>query len=279
MTHRRGAAGARRDEADLDRARAPCDTVDVATGEAGRGASTSAPTSAPCRPPASSPRRWWRWCWPTRCWRSSAATRSPRPRATCAATSTRCPSCATAAAAQRSRASAARGRARRAAGRGQDHGRPARSPSGSGAPFRDTDADVEARRPASRSRTIFVDDGEAAFRALERAAVAAALREHDGVLALGGGAVLDPRHARARWPATRWSSSTSGVADAARRVGLRATGRCCSATRGPVAAPDGRTGGRSTSEVADVTCRHRRAGRPTTSPTRWPTRWPTEDAP
>lgn len=56
---------------------------------------------------------------------------------------------------------------------------------------RDTDADVEkvAGKPIS---DIFVDDGEPAFRELERAAVAAALDEHDGVLALGGGAVLDP---------------------------------------------------------------------------------------
>lgn len=57
--------------------------------------------------------------------------------------------------------------------------------------FRDTDEDVVATagKPIS---DIFVDDGEAAFRTLERAAVAAALAEHDGVLALGGGAVLDP---------------------------------------------------------------------------------------
>lgn len=56
---------------------------------------------------------------------------------------------------------------------------------------RDTDADVEASagRPISE---IFVDDGEPAFRAMEREAVTAALNEHDGVLALGGGAVLDP---------------------------------------------------------------------------------------
>ena len=56
---------------------------------------------------------------------------------------------------------------------------------------RDTDADVEALagKPIS---DIFVDDGEPAFRTLERAAVARALVEHDGVLALGGGAVLDP---------------------------------------------------------------------------------------
>ncbi len=60
-----------------------------------------------------------------------------------------------------------------------------------GVAFRDTDHDVEATagKPIS---DIFVDDGEPAFRALERDAVAAALGAHDGVLSLGGGAVLDP---------------------------------------------------------------------------------------
>jgi shikimate kinase len=58
-----------------------------------------------------------------------------------------------------------------------------------GVGFRDTDAIIEARagKPIPE---IFVDDGEDAFRALERAAVADALAAHDGVLALGGGAVL-----------------------------------------------------------------------------------------
>jgi shikimate kinase len=59
-----------------------------------------------------------------------------------------------------------------------------------GVAFRDTDADVEAAAGKAVS-DVFVDDGEAAFRALERAAVARALQEHDGVLSLGGGAVLD----------------------------------------------------------------------------------------
>jgi shikimate kinase len=64
-----------------------------------------------------------------------------------------------------------------------------------GVAFRDTDNDVEsaAGKPVA---DIFVQDGEPAFRALERAAVAAALREHPGVLALGGGAVLDPQAQR-----------------------------------------------------------------------------------
>ena len=62
---------------------------------------------------------------------------------------------------------------------------------GRGVAFRDTDHDVEvtAGKPITE---IFVDDGEPAFRTLEHAAVATALTEHDGVLSLGGGAVLDP---------------------------------------------------------------------------------------
>jgi shikimate kinase len=59
-----------------------------------------------------------------------------------------------------------------------------------GLAVRDTDADVEARAGKSIG-DVFVEDGEPAFRAMEREAVAAALAEHDGVLALGGGAVLD----------------------------------------------------------------------------------------
>lgn len=58
-----------------------------------------------------------------------------------------------------------------------------------GVGFRDTDADVveQAGKPINE---IFFDDGEPAFRTLERAAVLRALGEHDGVLSLGGGAVL-----------------------------------------------------------------------------------------
>ncbi len=59
-----------------------------------------------------------------------------------------------------------------------------------GVGFRDTDADVES----TTGRTIadiFIDSGEPEFRRLEAAAAAAAIAEHDGVLALGGGAVTD----------------------------------------------------------------------------------------
>jgi shikimate kinase len=61
-----------------------------------------------------------------------------------------------------------------------------------GVEFRDTDADVgaQAGKPVG---DIFVENGEEAFRELERAAVTdalGALRAHGGVLALGSGAVL-----------------------------------------------------------------------------------------
>ncbi len=56
--------------------------------------------------------------------------------------------------------------------------------------FRDTDDDV-AEAFGKSIPEVFVDDGEAAFRAAERSAVARALVEHHGVLALGGGAVTD----------------------------------------------------------------------------------------
>jgi len=91
-----------------------------------------------------------------------------------------------------------------------------------GVTVRDTDDDVEAMagKPISE---IFVDDGEAHFRALERDAVAAALAEHDGVLALGGGAVLDPT-TRELLSAHPVVFLNVGLADAVKRVGL-GTGR------------------------------------------------------
>jgi shikimate kinase len=60
-----------------------------------------------------------------------------------------------------------------------------------GLDFADTDTVVEeaAGKPVS---DIFVQDGEEAFRALERRAAARLIGSHPGVLALGGGAILDP---------------------------------------------------------------------------------------
>jgi len=84
--------------------------------------------------------------------------------------------------------------------------------------FRDTDADVEARAGKSVS-DIFVNDGEPHFRDLERDAVADALAEHEGVLALGGGAILDDAtRALLADHVVVWLNV--GLADAVKRVGL-----------------------------------------------------------
>ncbi len=89
-----------------------------------------------------------------------------------------------------------------------------------GTGFRDTDADIVAGEGREIS-DIFVEDGEERFRALERAAVAAALTGHDGVLALGGGSLGDPgtRAALAGLPVVFLDVS---LAHAVRRVGLDA---------------------------------------------------------
>lgn len=89
-----------------------------------------------------------------------------------------------------------------------------------GVDFRDTDADIvlKAEKPIS---DIFVDDGEAHFRALEREAVRLALAEHEGVLALGGGAVLaqETQELLAGQPVVYLEVS---LAEAVKRVGLNA---------------------------------------------------------
>lgn len=89
-----------------------------------------------------------------------------------------------------------------------------------GVEFRDTDHDVEERTGRTIA-DIFVEDGEAAFRALEKDAVATALSTHDGVLALGGGAVLDV-DTRALLTGHTVAFLRVGLADASSRVGLGA---------------------------------------------------------
>jgi shikimate kinase len=87
-----------------------------------------------------------------------------------------------------------------------------------GLAVRDSDQDVEAGAGRSIS-DIFVDDGEQVFRSLERQAVAEALSSHDGVLALGGGAVLD-EGTRAVLRGHRVVFLNVGLSDAVKRVGL-----------------------------------------------------------
>ena len=87
-----------------------------------------------------------------------------------------------------------------------------------GVVFRDSDTDVEssAGMPVA---DIFYGSGEEHFRELERTAVAAAVADHDGVLALGGGAVLDAG-TRALLRGHRVVLLEVGLAAAADRVGL-----------------------------------------------------------
>lgn len=87
-----------------------------------------------------------------------------------------------------------------------------------GVGFLDTDEVVE-RTDGRTVSEIFVDEGEAHFRELERNAVAEALAGHDGVLALGGGAVMDP-DTRERLEGHRVVFLRVGLSDAAQRVGL-----------------------------------------------------------
>ncbi|MDO0928626.1 shikimate kinase [Streptomyces sp. TG1A-8] len=89
-----------------------------------------------------------------------------------------------------------------------------------GVGYRDTDDDIVAARGRTIAE-IFLDEGEEAFRALERRAVRAALAGHAGVLALGGGAVLDAG-TRALLAGQRVVYLSMGVEEAVRRTGLNA---------------------------------------------------------
>ncbi|TGB12941.1 shikimate kinase [Streptomyces sp. MZ04] len=87
-----------------------------------------------------------------------------------------------------------------------------------GSAYRDTDADIVAAQ-GREIADIFVDEGEPYFRELERAAVRTALAEHDGILALGGGAILDEstRELLASQPVVYLSMD---VEEAVKRTGL-----------------------------------------------------------
>ncbi|MFE4694492.1 3-dehydroquinate synthase [Streptomyces sp. NPDC056749] len=87
-----------------------------------------------------------------------------------------------------------------------------------GTTYRDTDADVVAEAGKSIAE-IFFDEGEERFRALERQAVRDAVAEHLGVLALGGGTVLD-ESTRALLAGHRVVYLSMDVDEAVRRVGL-----------------------------------------------------------
>jgi shikimate kinase len=136
-----------------------------------------------------------------------------------------------------------------------------------GLPFRDTDADVEDVAGVSVA-DLFVQHGEPHFRALEEKAVARALAEHDGVVALGGGAVTSAASRELLVAYGRGGGTVVwldvDLASAAKRVGLsrdrpilgvnpRAMLRQMLETRAPlygeVATLSVSTGGRSPEDV------------------------------
>ncbi|MGW0206028.1 shikimate kinase [Streptomyces sp. NPDC003233] len=84
--------------------------------------------------------------------------------------------------------------------------------------YRDTDEDIVAHEGRTIAE-IFVDEGEPAFRAIEKRAVHTALAEHEGVLALGGGAVLDA-DTRALLAGHRVVYLSMDVEEAVKRTGL-----------------------------------------------------------
>jgi shikimate kinase len=84
--------------------------------------------------------------------------------------------------------------------------------------FRDVDDDI-ATTAGKPITDIFATDGEPVFRALEESAVATALAEHTGVLALGGGAILAER-TRAALAGHTVVFLSVGMAEGVRRTGL-----------------------------------------------------------
>ena len=89
-----------------------------------------------------------------------------------------------------------------------------------GVSFTDVDALIVERIGKSIAE-MFTEDGEDAFRALEREVVAGALDTADGVLALGGGSVL-AASTRVRLRGHRVVLLWVGLADGIRRTGMSA---------------------------------------------------------
>ncbi|MFJ2905004.1 shikimate kinase [Streptomyces sp. NPDC091279] len=89
-----------------------------------------------------------------------------------------------------------------------------------GVGYRDTDDDIVAAEGRAIAE-IFVDEGEPVFRAIEKRAVRDALAAHDGVLALGGGSILDA-DTRALLAGHRVVYLSMNVEEAVRRTGLNA---------------------------------------------------------
>lgn len=85
---------------------------------------------------------------------------------------------------------------------------------------RDSDADIEAATGMTIA-DIFIEQGESRFRELETEAIGTAIAEHDGVLSLGGGAVIRPE-TRDLLRTEKVVFLDVGLAAAVKRVGMNA---------------------------------------------------------
>ena len=85
---------------------------------------------------------------------------------------------------------------------------------------RDSDEDIEAATGMTIA-DIFIEQGESRFRELETEAIGTAIAEHDGVLSLGGGAVIRPE-TRDLLRTEKVVFLDVGLAAAVKRVGMNA---------------------------------------------------------
>ena len=85
--------------------------------------------------------------------------------------------------------------------------------------FLDSDKVVEEKSGKSISE-IFITDGEPAFREMERAAVIDLIENQDGVIALGGGSVMDLEVSKRLLPMAHVVFLDVSISNAAPRVGF-----------------------------------------------------------
>ena len=85
--------------------------------------------------------------------------------------------------------------------------------------FLDSDKVVEEKSGKSISE-IFITDGEPAFREMERSAVMDLLENQDGVIALGGGSVMDIEVSKRLLPMANVVFLDVSISNAAPRVGF-----------------------------------------------------------
>lgn len=85
--------------------------------------------------------------------------------------------------------------------------------------FLDSDKVVEEKSGKSISE-IFITDGESAFREMERTAVIDLIENQDGVIALGGGSVMDLEVSKRLLPMANVVFLDVSISNAAPRVGF-----------------------------------------------------------